>query len=68
MNKISNTNEQALLREEGMDFICKCLSTDTWYDNLQKPQITPPKWLFALIWTIVYGLIGVSLYFYIKNT
>ena len=27
-----------------------------WYDNLRKPGLQPPKWLFGPAWTIILGL------------
>ncbi len=35
---------------------------DTWYDRLNKPEFTPPGWLFGPVWTVLYMMIGVSLY------
>lgn len=34
----------------------------TWYANLNKPFFTPPSWLFAPAWIILFILMGVSLY------
>ncbi len=33
-----------------------------WYLHIQKPTFTPPNWLFGPVWTILYILMGVSLY------
>jgi tryptophan-rich sensory protein len=29
-----------------------------WYDGLRKPNWTPPKWAFPVVWTILYLFIG----------
>jgi len=33
-----------------------------WYDSI-KPSITPPGWVFPIVWNILFFLIGLSLYF-----
>jgi len=32
-----------------------------WYESV-KPSITPPNWLFPVVWTVLFFLIAVSLY------
>ncbi|MDD5163186.1 MAG: tryptophan-rich sensory protein [Candidatus ainarchaeum sp.] len=33
-----------------------------WYAALQKPFFSPPNWLFGPVWTILFALMGISLY------
>lgn len=37
-------------------------SVSWWYPMLNKPWFTPPAWLFAPVWTLLFVLMGVSLY------
>ena len=37
-------------------------SVSTWYVELNKPVFNPPSWIFGPVWTLLYLLIGISLY------
>ncbi len=37
-------------------------SIPTWYRSLNKPFFSPPNWVFGPVWTMLYFLMGVSLY------
>jgi len=34
----------------------------TWYRGLIKPFLSPPNWIFAPVWTILFALMGISAY------
>ena len=36
-----------------------------WYEALDKPPLTPPGWVFPVVWTALYAAIGASLYLYL---
>ena len=38
-----------------------------WYAGLEKPALNPPSWVFGFVWTILYFLIGISLFLVWKN-
>lgn len=47
---------------EGFGGLFTARSVGTWYLTLQKPEFTPPGWLFGPVWTLLYLLMGLSLY------
>jgi len=34
----------------------------TWYATLQRPNFSPPNWLFGPVWVLLYVLMGISVY------
>lgn len=37
------------------------------YKELVKPPLAPPGWIFGIAWTILYALLGATLYYIVKN-
>lgn len=37
-------------------------SLKDWYSLLEKPVFNPPSWVFFPVWTLLYTLMGISLY------
>ncbi len=42
-------------------------SIQNWYAFLNKPSFSPPNYLFGPVWTLLYLLMGISLYLVRKN-
>ena len=38
-----------------------------WYYSLNKSPLTPPAWVFPVIWTVIYVLIALSFFFYVRD-
>jgi tryptophan-rich sensory protein len=34
----------------------------SWYSGLEKPFFSPPNWIFGPVWTLLFLLMGISLY------
>jgi translocator protein len=43
-------------------------SISSWYAFLLKPAFNPPNWLFGPVWTLLYILMGISLYLVWKQS
>lgn len=46
----------------GIGSIFTTSAIDTWYTTLQKPFFNPPNWIFGPVWTLLYLMMGISLY------
>lgn len=42
-------------------------SVSNWYQKLKKPTINPPSWIFGPVWTLLFALMGISLYLVISS-
>ncbi len=38
------------------------ISLTTWYAQLVKPELSPPNWVFAPVWNVLYFLMAIALY------
>lgn len=42
------------------------VTSSAWYESI-KPSITPPNWVFPIVWNILFFLIAISLYIAWRN-
>ena len=42
-------------------------STWVWHENLSKPPINPPGWIFGPVWTLLYTLMGIALWMVLRQ-
>lgn len=55
----------SILITQGAGFVGSIFTTPsipTWYQGLNKPSFTPPNYIFAPVWTMLYLFMGISLY------
>lgn len=70
-------NVREFLKLLGCIFICELTgilgtiftinSIPAWYSQLDKPFFAPPNWIFGPVWTILYLLMGISIYLIIRD-
>lgn len=42
-------------------------SISTWYAYINKPNFSPPNWVFGPVWTTLFALMGIALFLVWKN-
>ena len=42
-------------------------ANDVWFNALNKSVLTPDGWVFSVVWSILYLLLGIALFLIIKN-
>lgn len=40
---------------------------NAWYSTLNRPPLTPPDWIFAPVWTVLYITIGIAVVAYYRS-
>lgn len=44
-----------------MGYLSNSGFSNDWYAPLQKPSFQPPGWMFGVVWTILYAMLGLAL-------
>lgn len=42
-------------------------ASDLWYNALSKSALTPDGWVFTVMWSLLYALLGVALFLVVRN-
>jgi len=50
----------------GISGVATTTSLDTWFVALNKPVFNPPSYLFGPVWSVLYILMGISLYLIVQ--
>ena len=59
-----------LLLPLAIGFVAGRVTTENvriWYPTLEKPAFNPPNYLFGPVWTVLYLLMGISLYLIVRQ-
>lgn len=40
---------------------------NAWYDTLNAPPLTPPAWVFGPVWTVLYVMMGLGVFFWYRS-
>jgi translocator protein len=73
MNKTNKKNLiiiPAILAPLIVGFLGSLLTTpaiDGWYKIINKPSFNPPNWIFSPVWTLLFILMGISLFLILKK-
>jgi translocator protein len=74
MNKIKGRDVLALIicivipmAAGALSGIATSGNIESWYAHINKPSFNPPNWIFGPVWTLLYFLMGISLFLVWKS-